>query len=402
MTSSSPAPTVGGRWLVGTAIVLLALNLRVAVGSIGVVLESVRDDLGMSTTVGGVLTTLPVICFAVFGVGSAGAVRRLGLHRAAAAVLALVAIGLTMRSVVDDGALFMVCSGIALAGAAVGNVILPPLVKAHFPDRIALVTSLYGAALTGGAALASVTTVPLSDAFGGWRPGIGLWAVLAVVGLVPWLAMLRRDVHSGPMTRGTLSMRDIMRSRLTWAMILLFVAQSGGAYAQFGWFPEIMGDAGLSDGYAGALLGVISAVGIPLSLALPWLMRRTGDRPYLPWAFSAVTAVGWLAVLLVPTTTPWLWAVLLGAGSGAFPWVLTMIARRTRTTSGTASLSMATQGIGYLIAGIAPFGVGALHDATGSWDVPVVALIVLSGFIAVFGTIVARPVMLEDTLGPRD
>jgi len=398
-----PVPTTGGRWLVGTAIVLLALNLRVAVGSIGVVLESVRHDLGMTATVGGVLTTLPVVCFAVFGVGSAGTVRRLGLHRAAAMVLVVVGIGLGLRSVVHDGALFIVCSGVALAGAAVGNVILPPLVKAHFPDRIATLTSLYGAALTGGAAIASVTTVPLSDTLGGWRVGIGLWGLLAVAALLPWLAMLRRDVHTGPLARDTLPLRRILRSRLTWAMIGLFAAQSAGAYAQFGWLPEIMTDAGVSDGYAGTLLGLLSAVGIPLALALPWLMSRVGDRPYLPWAFGALTAAGWVGVFAVPTTAPWLWAVLLGLGGGAFPWTLTMIARRTRTTSGTTTLSMATQGIGYLIAGIGPFGVGALHDVTGSWDSPVIALIVLAGLIAVCGTIVARPVVLEDTLrdGPR-
>ncbi|MET0767651.1 MAG: MFS transporter [Aeromicrobium sp.] len=406
MTSAPPAPTLVGRWLVGTAIVLLAANLRVAVGSIGVVLESVRDDLGMSTTVGGVLTTLPVVCFAVFGVGSAGAVRRLGLHRAAALVLVLVLVGLASRAVVHDGALFLLCSIVALAGAAVGNVILPPLVKAHFPDRIPLVSSFYGAALMAGAATASVATVPLSDAFGGWRAGIGLWAVVAAVALVPWLVLLRRDVHAGPTTSERLALRDIARSPVAWAMVLVFTSQSAGAYAQFGWFAEILTDGGVSDGYAGILLGLISAVGIPLALALPWLIGLVGDRPYLPWAFSAVTAAGWLGVLLAPSTVPWLWALLLGLGGGAFTWTLTMIARRTRTTAGTAALSVATQGVGYLIAGLGPFGVGALHDLTGSWTVPLIALIVLSAFIAVFGTIVARPVMLEDShgsrTGPRD
>jgi CP family cyanate transporter-like MFS transporter len=398
VTPSSPPPSARGRWLVGAAIVLLAANLRVAVASIGVVLEPVRDDLGMSATVGGLLTTLPVVCFAVFGVGSASAVRRMGLHRAAALVLTMILAGLVLRSVVDDGAVFILCTVVALAGAAVGNVILPPLVKAHFPDRIPLVSSLYGAALMGGASLASIATVPLSDATGGWRPGIGLWAVLAGIALVPWLLMLRSDVHETPVAAERLPLRDIARSPVTWSMVLIFTAQSAGAYAQFGWFPEMLTDSGVSAGYAGTLLGVISGVGIPLTLALPWLIGRVGDRPYLPWAFSAVTAAGWLGVLLAPSTTPWVWALLLGLGGGAFTWTLTMIARRTRTTAGTAALSVATQGAGYLIAGLGPFGVGALHDLTGSWDVPLMALIVLAGLIAVAGTVVARPVMLEDTL----
>ncbi len=399
--SPTPAPTPGGRWLVAAAIVLLAANLRVAVGSIGVVLGSIRDDLAMSATIAGVLTTLPVVCFAVFGVGTAGIVRRAGLHRAAAAVLVLVAAGIVARSLVDSTVVFLLCSVVALAGAAVGNVILPPLVKAHFPDRIPLVSSMYGAALMAGASLASAATVPLSDALGGWRQGVGAWAVLSVVALVPWLLMLRRDVHTSPVAHDRLPMSVVLRSRLVWAMVLLFAAQSAAAYAQFGWFAEILTDAGISDGSAGALLAVISAVGIPLTLSLPWLMRLTGDTPYLPWAFAAVTAIGWLGVLVAPATTPWAWAVLLGLGGGAFTWSLTMIARRTRTTAGTAALSVATQGFGYLLAGLGPFGVGALHDATGSWTAPLVCLIGLAAVIAVCGTVVARPVMLEDTLGPR-
>ncbi|MCL3818198.1 MFS transporter [Aeromicrobium wangtongii] len=398
MTTSPPQPSAGGRLLVGAAIVLLAANLRVAVASIGVVLEPLRDDLGMSATVGGILTTLPVVCFAIFGVGSAAAVRRLGLHHAATLVLAMILVGLAVRSVVHDGTVFILCSVVALAGAAVGNVILPPLVKAHFPDRIPLVSSLYGAALMAGASTASIATVPLSDAVGGWRPGIGLWAALAGIALVPWLLMLRRDVHAGPPSTERLPLRAIARSPVAWSMVLLFTSQSAGAYAQFGWFAEMLTDSGVSDGYAGTLLGVISGVGIPLTLALPWLIGRIGDRPYLPWAFSAVTVSGWLGVLLAPSTVPWLWAVLLGLGGGAFTWTLTMIARRTRTTAGTAALSVATQGFGYLIAGLGPFGVGALHDLTGSWDASLIGLIVLGGLIAVFGTVVARPVMLEDTL----
>jgi len=349
--------------------------------------------------VAGVLTTLPVVCFAVFGVGTAGLVRRAGLHRAAAAVLVLAATGIVTRSLVDDKVVFLLCSIVALAGAAVGNVILPPLVKAHFPDRVPLVSSLYGAALMAGASTSSLATVPLADALGGWREGLAAWAVLAAVALLPWLVMVRQDVHAAPTPERRLPLALVLRSPLAWAMLLLFAAQSAAAYAQFGWFAEIMTDAGISDGSAGALLALISAVGIPLTLSLPWLMRLTGDKPYLAWAFAVLTATGWLGVLLAPTTTPWLWAALLGTGGGAFTWSLTMIARRTRTTAGTAALSVTTQGFGYLLAGLGPFGVGALHDATGSWTAPLICLIALAGVIAVTGTIIARPVMLEDTLG---
>ncbi|AXT84488.1 MFS transporter [Aeromicrobium sp. A1-2] len=403
MTPINPASS-GGRLLVGSAIVLLALNLRVAVGSLGVVLGSVRSDLGMSTAVGGIVTAIPVLCFAVFGVGAHGVVKRLGLHRTAALVLAMLTIGLVLRAMADTTALFLACTTIALAGAAMGNIILPPLVKVHFPDRIALVSALYGAALMAGATLGSIATVPLSDALGGWRQGLGLWAALAFVALLPWFAFLRSDIRADPQGTNRLPLRQVARSPLTWAMALLFGAQSAGAYAQFGWFPEILTDAGLSTAHAGAMLGLLSGVGIPLTLGLPWLMRIIGDRPVLPLAFAALTAGGWLGVLLAPTTMTWLWAVLLGVGGGSFTWTLTMIGKRTRTAAGTTALSVFTQGPGYLVAGIGPLGAGILHDATGAWTASIIGLMCLAGVIAVAGWFVARPVMLEDTLGrgPRD
>jgi CP family cyanate transporter-like MFS transporter len=395
----TPSPTTRGRLLVAAAIVLLALNLRIAVGSLGVVLSSVRDDLHMSTAVGGILTTVPVVCFAVFGVGAHGVVKWLGLHRTAALVLVMITVGLVLRSVAHDTILFILCTVIALAGAAMGNIILPPLVKVHFPDRIALLSSLYGAALMAGATLGSAATVPFADALGGWRQGLGLWAALSFVALLPWLAFLGHDVRTDPVGSERLAVRDVARSPLAWAMILVFGAQSAAAYTQFGWFPEMLTDAGLSDARAGAMLGLLSGVGIPLTLALPWLMRVIGERPILPVAFAAMSAGGWLGVLIAPTTATWLWSVMLGMGGGAFTWTLTMIGKRTRTAAGTTTLSVFTQGPGYLIAGIGPLGAGILHDSTGSWTSALVALIGLTIVIAVAGWYVARPVMLEDTIG---
>lgn len=399
--TSSPSPTARGRWLVAAAIVLLALNLRVVVGSLGAVLPAVREDLDMSSTTAGILTTLPVVCFAIIGFGSGGIVRRLGLHRTTALLLAVLAGGLVARTLVDDTALFLVFSAIALAGAAVGNIVLPPLAKLHFPDRVPLISALYGAALMGGATIASATSVPLSDALGGWRPGLAAWALLAVVTVLPWLTLLGHDVHDDPRSADRLPLRDVARSPLAWAMVLCFGAQAAGAYVQFGWYTEILIDGGVGEHEAGLLLGVVAGVGIPLTLALPWLMARTGDTPVLPVVFGLLTGAGWLGLLLAPASQPLLWSVVLGLGGGAFTWTLAMIGRRTRTPAATTALSLLTQSVGYLLAGLGPFGVGALHDATGSWDVPLIALIGSSAIIAVAGAVISRPQSLEDTLRSR-
>jgi CP family cyanate transporter-like MFS transporter len=391
-----PAPD--RRLLVGAAIVLLALNLRVAVGSVGVVLDTLRADLDMSVSVAGVLTTLPVLCFAFFGSGSHGIVRSVGLHRTTALLLAVTATGLALRAVVGSSGPFLALSVVSLAGAAVGNVILPALAKVHFPDRIPLISSLYGAALMTGAALGSVVTVPLGDAYGGWRFGIGAWALLALATLLPWLRFLGHDLHVDP-DRAALRIGGLVRSRLAWATALCFGAQSAQAYAQFGWFPAILHDGGLSSSTSGAMQGLLSAVGIPMTLALPALIAWAGSRPVLPWLFTVVTMAGWAGVLVAPATVPWLWAVLLGVGGCAFTWTLTMIGRRSRTPDGTAALSGFAQSIGYVIAGLGPLGTGLMHDATGSWTGPVAVLLVSAILIGAFGTVVNRERFLEDELG---
>lgn len=377
-----------GHLLVGAAIVLLALNLRAAVGSVGVVLGAVRSDLGMSTTVGGVLTTLPVICFAVAGLWSGGVVRRLGLHRSTVVLLVLIVAGLVVRASTSSTVVFLLASTVALVGAAVGNVLLPPLAKRHFPDRLPLISALYGAALMGGAAASSLTTVPISNAFGNWRQGLGVWAILAAVTLIPWVVLLRdRDVASD---RPRVSYLSLVRTPVTWALVGAFGVQSAQAYAQFGWFPAIMVDAGLSRAHAGALLGLLSFVGLPLTLLLPWLIRRAGALPVLPWFFAAVTTCGWTGVLVTPTSAPWLWAILLGLGGASFTWTLTMIGQRAGSPESTAALSGFVQGLGYFVASVGPFGAGYLHDLTGSWDLPVMVLLGAASLIGVFGTWVMR------------
>lgn len=393
------APTPAGRLLAGAGIVLLALNLRVAVSSVGVLLDPLREELHMSAAVAGALTTLPVLCFAVIGTASPTLVRVVGLHRTAAAVLAVTALGLALRAFSPTSLVLVLLTVLALAGAAVGNVVLPPLAKLHFPDRLPLVSALYGAALMGGGALGSFASVPLADAGGGWRFGIGAWAVLALASLLPWLGLLGHDVHRDPTAAARhVSARSLARSPLAWALALCFASQSAQAYAQFGWFPAILHDAGLSHASAGAMQGILTAVGIPTTLLLPLAMRWCGDRPVIPWVFALLTSCGWLGVLWWPTQAPWLWAVLLGIGGSAFTWVLAMIGRKSATPATTAALSGFVQGLGYLVAALGPFGVGVLHESAGTWSVPLVVLAAAALLIGVFGTFVQRGGVVDDQL----
>ena len=378
-------------------LITLAASLRPAVTGLGAVLGDIRADLGIGGVLAGVLTTLPVLCFAGVGALTHPLTHKVGVHRTALIALVTVAAGSALRSLSDTPVLFTIGTTLALAGMAVGNVSLPPMVKLHFPDRIPTMTAVYSCALMAGAAVPAGLTVPISDAGGSWRYGLGLWAVMAALAALPWLWLLRHDVTEAD-RRVSLSPRLLLRSRMAWAMAVFFGLQSAQAYAQFGWLPSMYEDAGLSRQAAALMLTVTALVGVPAPLLLPAYARRTNDHRLLVVGFAVVTASGWLGLILVPTTVPWLWAALLGLGGVSFPWTLAMIALRTRSMDGTAALSSFVQSLGYLLGAVGPFGTGLLFDLTGGWTVPQVVLIALTVPMLWTGLLFARPRLLEDDL----
>lgn len=380
-------------------MVLLAVSLRPAVTSLGSMLSVVESDLGLTAWLASLLTTLPVLCFAAVGSLTHPLTHRFGLHRTALVALLAIVAGTGIRAATDSALVFTLSSTVGLAGMAVGNVSLPPLVKLHFPDRIPAVTAVYSCALLSGAAVPAGLTVPVADAAGTWRWGLGLWAITAAVAALPWLALLRHDVREpeeGSPLRSVLTPRRLVRSPLAWAMAVFFGAQSAQAYAQFGWLPTIYEDAGLSPTTAALMLTIALAIGVPAPLVLPAYTRRTSDHRGLVVGFAALTATGLGGLALAPGTLPWLWAACLGLGGAAFPWLLAMLGLRTRTSEGTAALSGFVQGIGYLLSAVGPLGTGLLHEATGSWTVPLLVLLALTVPMLLTGLRIARSGLLED------
>jgi MFS transporter, CP family, cyanate transporter len=385
--------------LVVVGIVVLAFNLRPAAVSIGPVLDEITNGLAMSPTAAGVLTTLPVLAFATFGALAPWLARSTGVHRVTLVSLVAVVVGLGGRSRVDQVPMFLLLSLLALGGMATANVLLPSLVKLHFPHRVGLVTSIYTTALAVGLTSASVFTVPISEQFGpdGWRVGLFAWAITAFVATLPWLALIRHD--RAPEERAhTITLGDVARTRLGWAMAAFFGLQSLQAYSIFGWFAQVYRDAGFSASTAGVLLGVITAMGIPLSFWVPAKAARMENQSLLMVGLILCYPVGYLGLIFAPVAGAWVWAIAVGAGICTFPLILTLIVLRSRTPEGTAALSAFTQSVGYLIAGVGPFGVGFLYDVSGGWTIPLSALLLLIIPELVVGLIVARPSHIEDSL----
>lgn len=388
-TEWRPGVITGGV-LLGVAVILVALNLRPAITSVGPMLGEMRDDLGATATWAGVLTTLPGLCFAAAGLAAPLLARRFGIGAAIASALSVLAVGLVLR--VLDGP-YVVLGGtlVATAGIALANVLIPVVIKDSFPARVGMMTGVYTAALQGGGALGSALTPPLENAFGGWRQGLGAWSVLAVLALLVWILAARGAGRAPVAEAGKQgSGRSLLRSPLAWMVTLFFGTQAFLAYVVMGWLPEVMIDAGVSKGDSGLLLGLISLIAVPISLVVaPMAARHKSQSPWIV-GLGVPGFVGMVGMMVAPAASPLLWCLLIGLGMSVFSLALTVIALRARTGEDTARLSGMAQGIGYLMAAVGPFLFGLLHDLTHGWTVPWIMMLAVFAAQMTFGAFAGR------------
>jgi CP family cyanate transporter-like MFS transporter len=393
----SHKPMTGAVAVLATA--LIAINLRPGATSVGPVLEEVTAGLGIGSGTAGVLTGLPGLCFGLVGATAVGISRRIGVTTGIAAGLALAGTCLVLRGLTDVPWLFLVLSALALAGMAVGNVMVPAWMKAHAPSDNVLLPTVYGTTLIVGGTLGSALTAPAAAQVG-WGPALAMWGVLALVSLPLWAWLAVRERSSRPTQAPAPpdpTLR-IYRSRTAVALTTLFAVQSMHAYVQFGWLPQIYRDAGLSAGYAGAMLATVTSCGIAGALLMPTVIHRTPSLA--PWMLGFAVAMlgGYLGLVTIPATLPWLWALLLGFSGLAFPTILALLTARTQDRRITARLSGFVQPVGYLLAALGPVTVGLLHAATDSWTIPILLLMSTVIPFTWAGLRVSRPVYVDDEL----
>lgn len=360
-------------WLLALAIAVAALNLRPVVTSLGPLLDQVRVDLHMSGTVAGLLTAVPSLCFALFGLAAPALSRRFGPTVVVTAGIGAIALGVLARSFAGGTGVFLLLTAVALAGVAVSNVLIPVVIKRYFPDRVGPMIGLYSMALSVGTAAAAAATVPLTKALGGnWREGLGSWGLLAVGGLLIWLVtlFLRRDRSGVSATAAPAAKLPILRSRTAWALALFLGLQATSAYATMGWLPTIYQDAGVSAGSSGVLLALVMVISVPASFILPNLAVRRGEQGLFVVVLALCGILGYTGLAFAAGSVSWLWACLIGLSMCAFPLALTMIGLRARTPGGVAQLSAFAQSLGYLISIPGPILVGTIYQATGQWYLP--------------------------------
>jgi CP family cyanate transporter-like MFS transporter len=380
------------RWLMVLGVVTVATVLRPLVVTVGPVLPDLRQDLGMGAAAAALLTALPVACFGVGAFAGPALSRRLGIDTALTAAMALLVVGAVARVLGGTALLF---AGTVLVGAAiaVGNVLLPALVRRDFPARIGVVTGIYTSTVAITSTLAALVAVPLADATGsGWRGPFLAWGLAGAAALLVWLAYLRTSrwlPHATAMAPP--AALGLLRSPTALGLTAFMGLQSIGFYVLVAWLPSLLQDGGLTPAAAGALLSLASFLGIPAGLLAPILAGRAGQQSALAVAATAVTGAGWAGLLLAPDAATAVWVVLLGLGTGSsFPIALVLIGLRSSSPTVTPQLSAVVQGVGYLIAATGPLLIGLLHDASGGWTVPLIALLVITLAQGVSGWVAGR------------
>lgn len=377
-------PGTAARILLGASLVLIAFNLRPVFSSASALLPEIRDVLGLSPTGASLLTTLPVVCLGLFSPLAPRLAQRYGTERTLLGVVLILALGTALRGLSSIPLLFL---GTALAGAciAVGNVLLPGLVKRDFPDRAALMTGCYTMALCAGAASAAGLTLPVEHLLGGSLGGaLAIWALPALLVALLWLPQVlasRRQVK-----RTGFRVEGLWRDRLAWHVTLFMGLQSALAYCVFGWLVPILRERGLDGVTAGAIVSVSVMVQAAACLVAPHLAVRGKDQRVINVTLCALAVVALLGLLFAPLSTVWFWAVLQGIGQGGLIAVaMTVIVLRTRDPHMAAHLSGMAQCVGYLLAAIGPLIVGLIRGWTGSFGWSAVLIVLLGIGAAING-----------------
>ncbi len=349
-------------------VLLIAANLRPGITSVSPLLVPIGASLGLSSFGLIALATIPVICFAAWAPGSRPLPRRCGLETGGPGVVTLLCAGLAIRLIDAAPALFI---GTVLAGSAiaVGNVLIPAIVKRDFAGRVGLVTGLYITTLYITASTAAGVSVPLAQASAlGWRFALGAWAGPAVIAVIVWLPQLAHGATRAPLQYRGGGLALMARSPLAWAVAMFMGLQSLGYYGVLSWLPAMLHQVGISQAEAGLMLSVSTLVALPSTLITPSLAARSRDQRGLTSVVLAVTLLGYIGLMVAPGAAPWLWIVMIGLGQGAmFPLAMTFIVLRSNGPTEAMALSAFSQTIGYAVSIAGPLGMGALHAATGQW-----------------------------------
>ncbi|MGU3522475.1 CynX/NimT family MFS transporter [Enterobacteriaceae bacterium C23F] len=370
-------------------ILLIATSLRVTFTGAAPLLDSIRADYGLSTAWTGMLTTLPLLAFGLFSPLAAGIARRFGMERSLLAALLLICAGIAVRSLPSATFLF-VGTTIIGCGIAMGNVLLPGLIKRDFAGHVARMIGAYSLTMGGAAALGSALVVPIAMSGAGWHGALLALMAFPLIGLLVWLPQLRRHTPGTMTTSGSLHNRGIWRSALAWQVTLFLGINSLVYYVVIGWLPSILISQGYSEAQAGSLHGLLQLATAVPGLLIPIVLHKLKDQRGIAIVVAIMCAISAVGYWLLPQQAV-VWTLIFGFGSGATMILgLTFIGLRAGSAHQAAALSGMAQSVGYLLAACGPPLMGKIHDASGDWHIPLIAVAVISLVMALFGGLAGR------------
>ncbi|HHD7489029.1 TPA: CynX/NimT family MFS transporter [Klebsiella oxytoca] len=387
---NSVLPSAGRHPLLLIAgILLIATTLRVAFTGAAPLLDAIRSEYGLTTAQTGLLTTLPLLAFGLVSPLAAGVARRFGIERSLLLAMILICLGIGLRSLPFVSLLFIGTAVIG-CGIALGNVLLPGLIKRDFSQHVAKMTGAYSLTMGGAAALGSAMVVPLALAGLGWRGALLTLMVFPLLALFVWLPQSRRQATAPLTGSGAIHNRGIWRSALAWQVTLFLGINSLVYYVIIGWLPAILQSIGYSEAQAGSLHGLLQLATAAPGLAIPLILHRLKDQRGIAVLVAMMCAVSALGLWFLPSQAV-MWTLIFGFGSGATMILgLTFIGLRASSAHQAAALSGMAQAVGYLLAACGPPVMGKIHDASGDWHIPLIAVALISVVMAVFGALAGR------------
>lgn len=378
-------------WLL-FGILFLAINLRPALSSIGPLIDDIGRALKLSESLLGLLTTLPLLAFGFVSTITPYFTKKFGLGKTLLASMALLTLGIIIRS--TDG-IFGLYFGTVLLGIAIafGNVLIPAITKNNFPNRAGLVTSLHSASMSLGASLAAGLSVPLARELNlGWRGSLSVWAVLSMMAFFIWIPQIKK-VKSTKASRSLKeAMRNLKGSPLVWQLATYMGLQSLAFYVILAWLPSILLDYGFDAEYGGWMLSLSQATGILGALVIPfWAASRKDQRLVIALLvfFEVISLIGLMFPEFAPIS---IWVSILGfVLGGTFGLALLLIVLRASDSETAAELSGMVQSIGYFLAAIGPFIVGLIQDLTHEWIYSLVLLVLVACYKLISGLQAGKP-----------
>ncbi|WP_139344876.1 CynX/NimT family MFS transporter [Oceanobacillus sojae] len=386
------------RWLLLIGVILVGANLRVPITSVGALITFIREDLGISNASAGMITTLPLIAFALLSPFAPRIANKIGMEWTIALSLVLLITGMIVRSIAGIGYLFTGTIFVGLA-IAIGNVLIPGIIKMSFPLKIGIMTGVYAVFMNIFGALGSGLSVPISSVGNmGWQGALNIWGIITIIALLIWLPQLRKHPDESPKANVEKDKKtNLWRSPIAWSVTLFMGGQSLAFYTLITWMPDILRTVGYNAGGAGWMVFLMQVALIPTTFVIPVIAEKMSNQIGLAVGTAVLFIIGFTGLMSGSMALVPVWAILLGiAGGSGFSLSMMFFTIRTKDGKEAAELSGMAQSFGYLLAAVGPVLVGVLHDRSNGWLMPLIFLIIISVVILAAGIVSGKEGTISD------